>query len=191
MMFTPCKVGDFWITLQKKISFRFPLTKYGFLDSSLKINTWQLTEPESPRGRRNLHVSAATARDSNIANDPASDPSLLQSVKKLHELCKVENNEDLVARVYPQINKIFQRVVASLSQSQTSNGLLLIAILQFYLDFGEVVLHDADPSLMTFLGRVRGIFLGFSTADLGPEGLKEDEGGEGLKEVNKSVENRS
>ncbi|KAK2455166.1 AP-5 complex subunit zeta-1 [Trifolium repens] len=129
--------------------------------------------------------------DSNIANDPASDPSLLQSVKKLHELCKVENNEDLVARVYPQINKIFQRVVASLSQSQTSNGLLLIAILQFYLDFGEVVLHDADPSLMTFLGRVRGIFLGFSTADLGPEGLKEDEGGEGLKEVNKSVENRS
>jgi hypothetical protein len=26
---------------------------------------------------------------------------------------------------------------------------------------------------------VRGIFLGFSTADLGPEGLKEDEGGGG------------
>jgi AP-5 complex subunit zeta-1 len=47
-------------------------------------------------------------------------------VKKLHELCKAENNEDLVARVYTQINKIFQRAVASLSQSQTSNGLLLI-----------------------------------------------------------------
>jgi len=25
------------------------------------------------------------------------------------------------------------------------------AILQFFLDFGEVVLHDADPSLRTFL----------------------------------------
>jgi hypothetical protein len=41
------------------------------------------------------------------------------------------------------------------------------------------------------LGRVRGIFLGFSSADLGPEGLKDDEEGEGLKEVNESVENRS
>lgn len=97
-----------------------------------------------------LRTLSISARDSNTANDPASDPSLLHSVKKLHELCKTENNEDLVARVYPQINKIFQRAVASLSLSQTSNGLLLLAILQFYLDFGEVVLHDADPSLRTF-----------------------------------------
>ncbi|XP_061352833.1 uncharacterized protein LOC133297681 [Gastrolobium bilobum] len=97
-----------------------------------------------------LRTLSNSARDSNTANDPASDPSLLQSVKKLHELCKAENSEDLVARVYPLINKIFQRAVASLSQSRTSNGLLLLAILQFYLDFGEVVLHDADPSLRTF-----------------------------------------
>ncbi|XP_057451598.1 uncharacterized protein LOC130743388 [Lotus japonicus] len=97
-----------------------------------------------------LRTLSISARDSNTANDPASDPSLLQSVKKLHGLCKAENSEDLVARVYPQINKIFQRAVASLSQSQTSNGLLLLAILQFYLDFGDVVLHDADPSLRTF-----------------------------------------
>ncbi|CAI8617349.1 unnamed protein product [Vicia faba] len=97
-----------------------------------------------------LRTLSTSARDSNTANDPASDPSLIQSVKKLHQLCKAENSEDLVARVYPQINKIFQRAVASLSQSQTSNGLLLLEILQFYLDFGEVVLHDADPSLRTF-----------------------------------------
>lgn len=102
-------------------------------------------------------------------------------MKKLHEICKNEYSEDLVARVYPSINKIFQRAVASLSQSRTSNGLLLLVcfflidnffyrntffvfdlirinvclfvsqeILQFYLDFGEVVLHDADPSLRTF-----------------------------------------
>ncbi|CAL0303830.1 unnamed protein product [Lupinus luteus] len=97
-----------------------------------------------------LRTLSNSSRDSNTANDPASDPSLLHSVKKLHDLCKAENSDDLVARVYPQINKIFQRAVASLSQSRTSNGLLLLVILQFYLDFGEVVLHDADPSLRTF-----------------------------------------
>ncbi|XP_019449098.1 PREDICTED: AP-5 complex subunit zeta-1 [Lupinus angustifolius] len=97
-----------------------------------------------------LRTLSHSSRDSNTANDPASDPSLLHSVKKLHDLCKAENSDDLVARVYPQINKIFQRAVASLSQSRTSNGLLLLVILQFYLDFGEVVLHDADPSLRTF-----------------------------------------
>ncbi|XP_028794382.1 AP-5 complex subunit zeta-1-like isoform X1 [Neltuma alba] len=97
-----------------------------------------------------LRTLSNSARDSNTANDPASDPALLQSVKKLHEICVAENSEDLVARVYPQINKIFQRAAASLSHSRTSNGLLLLAILQFYLDFGEVVLHDADPSLRIF-----------------------------------------
>ncbi|KAL6999346.1 hypothetical protein U1Q18_000506 [Sarracenia purpurea var. burkii] len=97
-----------------------------------------------------LRTLSSSARDSNFANDPASDPSLLNSVKKLHELCKSEKSEDLIARVYPQLNRIFQRSVASISQSRTSNGLLLLAILQFFLDFGEVVLHDADPSLRTF-----------------------------------------
>ncbi|KAL5548279.1 hypothetical protein UlMin_003510 [Ulmus minor] len=97
-----------------------------------------------------LRALSNSTRDSNSANDPASDSSLLQSVKKLYELCKAENSEDLVARVYPQLNKVFQRSVASLSQSRTSNGLLLLAILQFYLDFGEGVLHDADPSLRAF-----------------------------------------
>ncbi|CAN6560758.1 unnamed protein product [Malus baccata var. baccata] len=97
-----------------------------------------------------LRTLSSSARDSNVANDPSSDSSLLQSVKKLYELCKAENSEDLVARVYTQINKLFQRSVASLSQSRTSIGLLLLAILQFYLDFGEMVLHDADPSLRTF-----------------------------------------
>ncbi|POO00426.1 AP-5 complex subunit zeta [Trema orientale] len=99
-----------------------------------------------------LRTLSNSARDTNIASDPASDSTLLQSVKKLNELCKAENSEDLILRVYPHINKLFQRSVASLSQSQsrTSNGLLLLAILQFYLDFGDVVLHDADPTLRTF-----------------------------------------
>ncbi|KAJ8622099.1 hypothetical protein MRB53_030628 [Persea americana] len=97
-----------------------------------------------------LRSLSANARDSSTASDPASDPSLLQSVRKLCEMCKAENSEDLAARVYPHINKLFQRSVASIPHSRSSNGLLLLAILQFFLDFGEVVLHDADPSLRTF-----------------------------------------
>lgn len=104
-----------------------------------------------------LRTLSNSARDSNLATDPASDPSLLQSVrllisqtavaflsstfrlklvyfgiveqvKKLYELCKEGNNEELVARVYPHVNKLFQRSVASLSQSRTSNGLLLLVM---------------------------------------------------------------
>lgn len=97
-----------------------------------------------------LRSLSASARDSNFANDPASDPSLLNSVKSLCDLCRSEKSEDLIARVYPHLNRIFQRCLSSISQSQTSNGLLLLAILQFFLDFGDVVLHDADPNLRTF-----------------------------------------
>ncbi|CAA7015058.1 unnamed protein product [Microthlaspi erraticum] len=96
-----------------------------------------------------LRILSNSARDS---TDPASDPSVLQSVKKLHGFCKLEKSDDLVARIYPQINKVFHRSLASLSQSESgaAKGLLLLAILQFFLDFGDVVLHDADPSLRTF-----------------------------------------
>ncbi|KAL8098590.1 hypothetical protein AgCh_031390 [Apium graveolens] len=97
-----------------------------------------------------LRTLSSNARDSSFNADPASDPSLLISVKKLYLLCKSEQSEDLIARVYPQFNRIFQRSLASISQSQTSNGLLLLAVLQFFLDFGEIVLHDADPSLRAF-----------------------------------------
>ncbi|CAI0380057.1 unnamed protein product [Linum tenue] len=97
-----------------------------------------------------LRTLSSSARDSNLASDPASDPSLLNSVRKLCQLCKAENSEDLVARVYPHFNKLFQRSVASLPQSKSSYGLLLLDIIQFFLDFGEIVLHDADPSLRSF-----------------------------------------
>lgn len=99
-----------------------------------------------------LRTVSNSARDSSFANDPASDPSLLHAVKKLCDFCRQEEkySEDLVARVYPHINKLFQRSTASLSQPTSPNGILLLVILQFFLDFGEVVLHDADPSLRTF-----------------------------------------
>nr|GLL17708.1 AP-5 complex subunit zeta-1 isoform X1 [Ipomoea trifida] len=85
-----------------------------------------------------LRSLSSGARDSNAA------------VKRLCELCKEEKPEELIVRVYPHLNRIFQRAVASISQSQTSCGLLLLAIIQFFIDFGDVVLHDADPSLRTF-----------------------------------------
>lgn len=97
-----------------------------------------------------LRSLSASARDSNFVTDPAADPSLLNSVKSLCDLCRSEKSEDLIARVYPHLNRIFQRCLSSISQSQTSNGLLLLAILQFFLDFGDVVLHDADPNIRTF-----------------------------------------
>ncbi|XP_031118040.1 AP-5 complex subunit zeta-1 [Ipomoea triloba] len=93
-----------------------------------------------------LRSLSSGARDSNAA----VDLSLLNSVKRLCELCKEEKPEELIVRVYPHLNRIFQRAVASISQSQTSCGLLLLAIIQFFIDFGDVVLHDADPSLRTF-----------------------------------------
>ncbi|KAH0460206.1 hypothetical protein IEQ34_010869 [Dendrobium chrysotoxum] len=97
-----------------------------------------------------LRSLSANARDSTAASDPASDPYILQSVKKIYDICKEAMSEDLVARAYPHINKLFHRSVLALPQSQTSNGLLLLTILQFFLDFGEMVLHDSDPSLRTF-----------------------------------------
>ncbi|KAJ0752163.1 putative AP-5 complex subunit zeta-1 protein [Helianthus annuus] len=75
---------------------------------------------------------------------------LLSIIKCGYELCKIENYEKLIARAYPQLGKIFQRFVSSISQSRSSFGLLLLAILQFYVDYGEFVLHDVDPSLLTF-----------------------------------------
>lgn len=75
-----------------------------------------------------LRTVSNSARDSSFANDPASDPSLLHAVKKLCDFCRQEakSSEDLVARVYPHINKLFQRSIASLSQSSSSNGILLL-----------------------------------------------------------------
>ncbi|KAK8626506.1 hypothetical protein V6N13_134149 [Hibiscus sabdariffa] len=75
-----------------------------------------------------LQTVSNSARDSAVANDPASDPSLLHALKKLCDFCRQQQkpSEDLVARVYPHLSKLFHRSVASLSQSTTSNGLLLL-----------------------------------------------------------------
>ncbi|KAG0555279.1 hypothetical protein KC19_12G158000 [Ceratodon purpureus] len=91
-------------------------------------------------------------RSSVLVCEYSDDSSFdFDQVKNLHQLCsKGEQNGDLVGRVYPHLVKIFNRCTASSSSQKTSTGLLLLAILQFFLDFGEAVLHDADPSLHTF-----------------------------------------
>lgn len=109
-----------------------------------------MVEGEKNEWEIHLRSLSALARDSNFSSDPASDPSLLNSVKRLCELCKYEKSEDLIARVYPHLNKIFHHTVSSISQYQTSTALLLLAILQFFIDFADVVLHDPDPSLRIF-----------------------------------------
>ncbi|KMZ63989.1 hypothetical protein ZOSMA_38G00980 [Zostera marina] len=95
-----------------------------------------------------LRCLSTNARESGI--DPASDPSLLNSIRKLCDICREGSSEDLVARVYPYVNKLFHRCINFVPQSRASNGLFLLAILQFFLDFGEAVLHDSDPSLTAF-----------------------------------------
>ncbi|KAG0504112.1 hypothetical protein M758_12G160700 [Ceratodon purpureus] len=97
-----------------------------------------------------LRLLSHSVRDT-AGSASADDNTVLQAVKNLHQLCsKGEQNGDLVGRVYPHLVKIFNRCTASSSSQKTSTGLLLLAILQFFLDFGEAVLHDADPSLHTF-----------------------------------------
>ncbi|KAK1280000.1 hypothetical protein QJS04_geneDACA018180 [Acorus gramineus] len=74
-----------------------------------------------------LRSISSNSRDSSSStSDIASDPSILHSVKRLYDLCKEGKSEELIARVYPQLNKLFQRSVASLSQSRTPIGLLLL-----------------------------------------------------------------
>ncbi|XP_031500188.1 uncharacterized protein LOC116264226 isoform X2 [Nymphaea colorata] len=95
---------------------------------------------------QHLRAISLSARDSSSSSDPSVDASLLKSVQILHKTCKNENSGDLMARVYPQINRLFQRSLASPKFQSSENGLLLL----FFLDFGDIVLHDADPSLQSF-----------------------------------------
>nr|XP_024363066.1 AP-5 complex subunit zeta-1-like [Physcomitrium patens] len=97
-----------------------------------------------------LRLLSHSVRDT-AGSTSADDTTVLRAVKNLHRLCaKGEQNDDLVGRVYPHLVKIFNRCSASLLSQKASTGLLLLAILQFFLDFGEIVLHDSDPSLRTF-----------------------------------------
>ncbi|XP_066343925.1 uncharacterized protein [Miscanthus floridulus] len=99
-----------------------------------------------------LRSLSAASRDSAAAADPASDPNLLQSVRRVCEMCRTakEAKDEMVARAFPVMSKLFQRCAAAPTQAVASTGVLLLTILRFFLDFGEAVLHDADGSLKTF-----------------------------------------
>ncbi|XP_072148605.1 uncharacterized protein [Setaria viridis] len=99
-----------------------------------------------------LRSLSAASRDSAAAADPASDPNLLQSVRRVCEMCREakEARDEMVARAFPVMSKLFQRCATAPTQAVASTGSLLLTILQFVLDFGEAVLHDADDSLKTF-----------------------------------------
>ncbi|KAG2568975.1 hypothetical protein PVAP13_7NG364800 [Panicum virgatum] len=99
-----------------------------------------------------LRSLSAASRDSAAAADPASDPNLLQSVRRVCEMCREAKDarDEMVARAFPVMSKLFQRCAAAPIQAVASTGVLLLTILQFFLDFGEAVLHDADGSLKIF-----------------------------------------
>uniref|UniRef100_K3Y8G7 AP-5 complex subunit zeta-1 ARM repeats domain-containing protein n=1 Tax=Setaria italica TaxID=4555 RepID=K3Y8G7_SETIT len=103
-----------------------------------------------------LRSLSAASRDSAAAADPASDPT--SSNPRVCEMCREakEARDEMVARAFPVMSKLFQRCAAAPTQAVASTGTLLLlsrlfsTILQFFLNFGEAVLHDADGSLKTF-----------------------------------------
>lgn len=95
-----------------------------------------------------LRLLSQSARDTSPSSDAAQETAVLEAIRKLHAMC--EGHIDLVGTVNTPISKLFQRCTASVTQYRSSTGLLMLAILQFFLDFGEYVLHDADPSLNIF-----------------------------------------
>ncbi|KAJ7523876.1 hypothetical protein O6H91_18G066100 [Diphasiastrum complanatum] len=97
--------------------------------------------------KRRLCSSKASSR----AKAKASGLKVKIKVKRLNRLCKEENNEELVARIYPSMNKLFQRCCSASLLFHSTAGLLALAILQFFLDHGDLLLHDSDPSLRAFL----------------------------------------
>ncbi|MCO5591045.1 hypothetical protein L7F22_045021 [Adiantum nelumboides] len=95
-----------------------------------------------------VRVLSQSARDTSASSDATQETAILDSIKQLHAMC--EGHIDLVGTVNTPMSKLFQRCAASVSQYRSSTCLLMLAILQFYLDFGDYVLHDADPSLNIF-----------------------------------------
>lgn len=95
-----------------------------------------------------LRLLTQSARDTSPSPDSAQDAAVLDAIGKLHSMC--EAHIELVGTVNPPISKLFQRCAASVTQFRSSTTLLMLAILQFFLDFGEYVLHDAELSLNIF-----------------------------------------
>lgn len=95
-----------------------------------------------------VRLLSQSARDNSPSSDSAQETAVLESIKRLHAMC--EGHIDLVGTINMPMSKLFQRCTASVAQYRSSTGLLMLGILQFFLDFGEYVLHDADPSLNVF-----------------------------------------
>ncbi|KAK4344534.1 hypothetical protein RND71_034710 [Anisodus tanguticus] len=75
------------------------------------------------------------------------DKDVQTAIKYLKVKSRSEKSEDLIATVYPHLNRIFQRCVSSITQSQTSNGLLLLVLFPraftFILEFADPIVAEA------------------------------------------------
>lgn len=83
-------------------------------------------------------------------SDASADAATADTVGKLLRVCESGRGQslDVLSRALPALARIFQRAI-SLPQPTPSSTLLLLAVLRFYLHFGDEVLHDADKSLHT------------------------------------------
>lgn len=99
-----------------------------------------------------LRVLSQNVRDTlaGSVSDENGDIAALDAVTKLHSICNEVGTEELIGRVYPFIVKIYQRCTNSGAIPRTRTAKLSLAILQFFLDYGDLVLHDFDLSLRTF-----------------------------------------
>ena len=67
----------------------------------------------------------------------------------LGRLCWEARSGDRVSHVTSPLSKLFQRVVAT-NPLSPGTGLLLVPLLQFFLDHGDVVMYDPEPAVQTF-----------------------------------------
>jgi AP-5 complex subunit zeta-1 len=88
-----------------------------------------------------LRLLSHSVRDT-AGSASTDDTAVLQAVRKLHELCKIEGSGDLVARVYPSLTKLFQRCCASVVSSQRSSTGLLLLVRLFFLSLICFPNHD-------------------------------------------------
>lgn len=83
-------------------------------------------------------------------SETSSDSSVTHAVRQLQITCQSGGGpSDLLPRALPGLARAFQRTVSQTSPT-SDTVYLLLAILEFYLTFGEEVLHEADKTFHGF-----------------------------------------
>ena len=89
-----------------------------------------------------LQTSSSSVSSIKNTEDPFADIALQESIRILDMLCQL--NISLVPRIFPTIKKIVSRPTLK------NNGSVFLALLQFYVNHSDVVVHDPEPTFRTF-----------------------------------------